>query len=56
MDITTHLHVVKDSWNFKIMFNNFFNFLISYLSKCECFLSVDNQLTLAQFFLIKIHL
>jgi hypothetical protein len=27
MYITPHLHVVKDSWNFFIMFNRFFIFL-----------------------------
>jgi hypothetical protein len=28
MYITPHLHVVKDSWNLKIMFNRFLTFKI----------------------------
>jgi hypothetical protein len=58
MYITPHLHVVKDSWNFLIMFNRFLKkkILTSQLLNCERFLSVDNQLTSSQSFLIIIPL
>jgi hypothetical protein len=48
MYITPHLHEVKDFWKFEIMFNRFLilKFLISQLSNCECFLSVDNIISI----------
>jgi len=40
MNITPHLHVVKDFWKFE----NWKNFEILKFSNCECFLNVDSRL------------
>ncbi len=44
MYITTHLHVVKDFWNFKNMFNRFLIFKIFKFQNFQImfFFSVDN--------------
>ncbi len=48
MYITSHLHVIKDSWILFFLFNRFFyfsNFQIPQISNCECFLTMGNQST-----------
>jgi hypothetical protein len=52
MHITPHLHMVKNSWKFKI-FKNILNiefFKIPYLLNCECFLNLGSRLLSSKFF------
>jgi len=49
MYITPHLHVVKDFWSLKFLFNRFLIFQIFKFHNFQI-MSVDNQLTSSQFF------
>jgi hypothetical protein len=57
MYITSHLHAVKDFWNFKFLFNIFLiNFFFKFYNfQIVIVFCVDNQLASSQFFFIKIH-